>query len=203
VLPALTRVLPGAAEIAYTSRFSTKPAGVSISSKFVTCCLFSVLTLIGSWAHAQSLPETTSDVAAAIAATTATSATAAVATDTAVASMISTATATGVAAAVLNRIDTWEGKVSYLAHRFTGRKTASGERFDSNALTMAHKTLPFGTLVQVTNPLNGKSVQVRVNDRGPFIAGRVADLSHAAARQIDMLRAGVAHVRLEIVSAFN
>jgi len=95
------------------------------------------------------------------------------------------------------------GKIAWYGRKFTGRKTASGEAFNPNALTMAHKTLPFGTLVQVTNPLNGKSVQVRVNDRGPFIAGRVADLSHAAARQIDMLRAGVAHVRLEIVSAFN
>lgn len=167
--------------------------------------MFSVLTLIGSWAHAQSLPETTSDVAATAAATTVASAAAATATDTAIsaAASITVATASDVAAAVLNRIDTWEGKVSYLARKFTGRKTASGEQFDPNALTMAHKTLPFGTLVRVTNPLNGKSVQVRVNDRGPFTAGRVADLSHAAARQIDMLRAGVAHVRLEIVSAFN
>lgn len=108
-----------------------------------------------------------------------------------------------VAAAVVNRIDVWEGKVSYLASKFTRRKTANGERFNPNALTMAHKTLAFGTLVRVTNPLNGKSVQVRVNDRGPFVADRVADLSHAAARQLDLLRLGVAHVQLEILSVYD
>ena len=68
---------------------------------------------------------------------------------------------------------------------------------------MAHKTLPFGTVVRVTNLHNGKSVQVRVNDRGPFTAGRVADLSHAAAHQLDMLRAGVAHVKLEALSLYD
>ena len=99
--------------------------------------------------------------------------------------------------------DTWEGKVSYLASKFTGRKTASGERFNPNALTMAHKTLPFGTMVLVTNLRNGKSVQVRVNDRGPFIVGRVADLSLAAAHQLDMLRAGVTHARLEALSLYR
>lgn len=115
------------------------------------------------------------------------------ATDT-VTTAAATATATVIATA-----DTLEGKVSYFARKFTGRKTASGERFNPNALTMAHKTLAFGTLVRVTNLLNGKSVQVRVNDRGPFVAGRVADLSHAAAHQLDLLRLGVAHARLEIL----
>lgn len=113
------------------------------------------------------------------------------------------AAAPGMAAAVVTGIGVWEGKVSYLASAFTGRKTASGERFNPHALTMAHKTLAFGTLVRVTNPRNGKSVQVRVNDRGPFVADRVADLSHAAARQLDVLRQGVAHVQLEILNGHD
>ncbi|WP_296527502.1 septal ring lytic transglycosylase RlpA family protein [Rhodoferax sp.] len=148
---------------------------ISISSKFVTCGLFSLLILTGPTAHAQSVPEAMADVA----------------------------TVTEAAAATTASSDTWEGKVSYLASKFTGRKTANGERFNPNAMTMAHKTLPFGTMVRVTNLRNGKSVRVRVNDRGPFTAGRVADLSLAAARQIDMLRAGVAHARLEALSRYD
>ena len=92
------------------------------------------------------------------------------------------------------------GKVTYYGHWHAGRKTANGERFDPNALTMAHRTLPFGTLVRVTNLRNNKSVVVRVNDRGPVSRKRVADLTSAAASKINMLRAGVADVLLEIVS---
>jgi rare lipoprotein A len=88
------------------------------------------------------------------------------------------------------------GVASYYAHKYHGRKTASGERFDMNDMTAAHKTLPFGTRVRVTNVSNGKSVTVRINDRGPFVKGRVIDLSLAAAKKLDMVNAGVAQVRL-------
>lgn len=89
------------------------------------------------------------------------------------------------------------GKACYYASDFDGKKTASGEIHRSNALTAAHKKLPFGTMVKVTNLQNGKSVVVRINDRGPFIAGRDIDLSQAAAKQIDMIRAGVVPVKME------
>ncbi|HEX5842497.1 MAG TPA: septal ring lytic transglycosylase RlpA family protein [Pseudomonas sp.] len=90
-----------------------------------------------------------------------------------------------------------EGKASYYGARHHGNKTASGERFDQNALTAAHRNLPFGSLVRVTNLRNDKSVVVRINDRGPYSKGRIIDLSHKAAAQIDMLRAGVVPVRVE------
>jgi rare lipoprotein A len=77
--------------------------------------------------------------------------------------------------------------------------TASGERFDKHKMTAAHRTLPLGTYVRVTNTRNGKSVVVRINDRGPYGHGRVIDLSEAAARQLDMIDAGVAPVTLEVV----
>ena len=89
---------------------------------------------------------------------------------------------------------------SYYADKFHGRQTASGEIFNMNDFTCAHKTLPFGTILRVTNLENNRSVNVRVNDRGPFVAGREIDLSKAAARQLDMIRTGTATVRLEIVS---
>ena len=88
---------------------------------------------------------------------------------------------------------------SYYGKRFHGRRTANGERFDMNAMTAAHKTLPFGTRVRVTNPRNGRSVTVRINDRGPYIRGREIDLSRAAAAEIGMIRSGHARVRLDIV----
>ena len=94
---------------------------------------------------------------------------------------------------------TSDGLASYYADKYQGRKTANGETFDTTRLTAAHRTLPFGTRVRVTNVVNGKSVVVRVNDRGPFVAGRVIDLSAAAAKQLDMLRAGVVKVKLEVV----
>jgi rare lipoprotein A len=80
---------------------------------------------------------------------------------------------------------------------FKGRKTASGEVFNPKKLTAAHKTLPFGTVVKVINVSNGQQVKVRINDRGPFVAGRVIDLSAQAARKIDMKKSGVVQVKLK------
>ncbi|MEP3422068.1 MAG: septal ring lytic transglycosylase RlpA family protein [Erythrobacter sp.] len=91
------------------------------------------------------------------------------------------------------------GVASYYGRRFHGRLTANGERFDMRAMTAAHKTLPFGTMVRVTNPRNGRSVTVRINDRGPFIAGRTIDLSRGAAERIGMISSGHARVQLELV----
>lgn len=94
------------------------------------------------------------------------------------------------------------GRASYYGKRFHGRKTASGERFDMNALTAAHRTLPFGTMVRVTNAGNGRSVVVKVNDRGPFgDRSRIIDVSQAAAEALGMLQAGIAEVVLEVVGA--
>jgi rare lipoprotein A len=94
-----------------------------------------------------------------------------------------------------------EGLASYYAEPYHGRKTASGEVFDTyQALTAAHRTLPFNTMVRVTNKTNGREVDVRINDRGPFIDGRVVDLSLRAAREIDMERAGIAPVKLTILN---
>jgi rare lipoprotein A len=94
-----------------------------------------------------------------------------------------------------------EGMASYYGGRFHGRRTASGQRFNQNALTAAHRSLRFGTRVRVTNARNGHSVVVTVNDRGPYARGRVIDLSRAAAGKLGMLSAGVAPVRLEVVGA--
>ena len=80
-----------------------------------------------------------------------------------------------------------------------GQMTASGERFDKHQLTAAHRTLPMGTMVRVTNQKNGKSVIVRINDRGPYGHGRIIDLSEAAAKKLDMIDAGVAPVTLEVI----
>lgn len=92
-----------------------------------------------------------------------------------------------------------EGLVSWYGAAFHNRPTASGELFDSTGLTMAHPTLPFGTQVKVTNVRNGRSVVVRVNDRGPFVGQRIADLSRAAAEQLGMLKRGVVKARIEVV----
>lgn len=91
------------------------------------------------------------------------------------------------------------GKASYYADHFHGRTTASGERFDRNAMTAAHRRLPFGTRVKVTNLSNQRSVTVRINDRGPFTGGRIVDLSPRAADRLGMLRSGTAPVRLEVM----
>ena len=95
--------------------------------------------------------------------------------------------------------DASEGKVAHYGAKFNGRKTASGEVFNVNAMTMAHKTLPFGTRVKVTNLANKKSVVVRVNDRGPSSPDRIGDLTTGAARKIGMTKAGVVDARLEVV----
>jgi rare lipoprotein A len=92
------------------------------------------------------------------------------------------------------------GIASWYGGKFQGRKTANGEIFDTNKLTAAHKTLDFGTIVRVRNLENGEEVEVRINDRGPFVEGRVIDLSRAAAEEISMVATGVAPVELEIVS---
>lgn len=93
-----------------------------------------------------------------------------------------------------------EGEASYYGHELAGNRTASGERFDPRALTAAHRTLPMGSMLRVTNKSNGKSVIVRINDRGPFTGGRIIDISLAAARQISMVGPGKALVRLELLS---
>jgi rare lipoprotein A len=97
--------------------------------------------------------------------------------------------------------DSTQGKVAHYGAKFNGRKTASGEVFNSSAMTMAHKTLPFGTRVKVTNVANGKSVVVRVNDRGPSTPDRIGDLTTGAARKIGMTKAGVVEARLEVVGS--
>jgi rare lipoprotein A len=88
---------------------------------------------------------------------------------------------------------------SWYGEQFSGRKTASGDRFDPKRLTAAHKTLPLGTRVRVTNPRTGASVVVKINDRGPYVGRREIDLSHAAAREVGILNRGVAPVLLEVL----
>ena len=88
---------------------------------------------------------------------------------------------------------------SFYAEKFHGKRTSNGEIFNMNDLTCAHKSLPFNTILKVTNLSNGKSVQVRVNDRGPFVAGREIDLSKAAAKKIGMINSGTAKVKIQIV----
>lgn len=90
-----------------------------------------------------------------------------------------------------------EGIAAYYATAFHGRRTASGSIYDERDLTAAHRTLPFGTRVRVTRLENGKDVVVTINDRGPFTKGRVIDLSREAARRLDLIRDGIARVRVE------
>ncbi len=92
------------------------------------------------------------------------------------------------------------GYASWYGEAFHGRRTASGEVFDMNGLTCAHRSLPFGTFLQVTNTSNGRTVTVKVNDRGPFVSGRIADLSRGAASRLDMLESGTALVELKVVN---
>ncbi|GAA4016311.1 septal ring lytic transglycosylase RlpA family protein [Hymenobacter fastidiosus] len=96
---------------------------------------------------------------------------------------------------------TQTGQASFYADKFEGRKTTSGVAYRANKLTAAHNTLPFGTVVRVTNPRNHKSVKVTVNDRGPHAKGRIIDLSKKAARKIAIIDAGVAPVQLKVVKA--
>lgn len=96
-------------------------------------------------------------------------------------------------------IKTWVGNASWYGPGFNGRKTASGERFDTEALTAAHPNLPFGSLVRVVNTGNGKFELVRINDRGPYQEGREIDVSYRVARKIGLIHAGVSRVRLELM----
>lgn len=91
------------------------------------------------------------------------------------------------------------GLASFYAHKHHGRRTASGERYDMHALTAAHRSLPFGTDLRVTNLRNGRSVVVRVNDRGPYRKGRIVDVSLAAARKLGLVSRGVARVKVEVL----
>lgn len=99
-----------------------------------------------------------------------------------------------------NALKTFYGIASYYGQEFHGRKTASGEIFDADGLTGAHRTLPFGTICRVTNLDNNQSVIIRINDRGPFVKDRILDLSRGAARQIDCLQTGTAKVKIDIIS---
>jgi rare lipoprotein A len=109
------------------------------------------------------------------------------------------AKAAPMAAATAAAGDVSEGKLAYYGRKFNGRKTASGERFNAGAMTMAHNSLPFGTKVKVTNLANKRSVIVRVNDRGPSTPDRVGDLSLAAAQKIGATRKGVIDAKMEVV----
>lgn len=91
------------------------------------------------------------------------------------------------------------GYASWYGEAFHGRRTANGEVFDMNGLTCAHRTLPFGTRLSVTNTVNGRTVTVRVNDRGPFVSGRIVDLSRGAASRLDMLGSGTVLVEMKVV----
>ena len=93
------------------------------------------------------------------------------------------------------------GSASWYGGQFHGRTTANGERYDMNGLTAAHRSLPFGTRVRVTNLRNGRSVTVRINDRGPYVGKRIIDLSRGAAQAVNMIRMGVALVRLEVLGS--
>lgn len=96
-------------------------------------------------------------------------------------------------------IATEVGVASWYGHPYHGRPAANGEIYDMEQMTAAHRTLPFDTVVRVTNLSNEESCEVRINDRGPFVDGRIIDLSHAAARAIDMIGPGTAQVRMEVV----
>ncbi|MEX3070707.1 septal ring lytic transglycosylase RlpA family protein [Vibrio alginolyticus] len=95
------------------------------------------------------------------------------------------------------------GKASWYSNKFHGKRTASGERYNKSAYTAAHKSLPFGTIVRVTNTANSKTVDVKINDRGPFVKGRVIDLSQKAFEQIGNIKEGVAPVKIEIINDTN
>ena len=100
----------------------------------------------------------------------------------------------------LHAQDVQQGKASFYAQKFHGRMTASGERLHKDSLTCAHRYYPFGTLLRVYNPANGKSVLVRVIDRGPFVRGRIIDLSWRAAKELDIISKGVAVVTVQKAS---
>jgi rare lipoprotein A len=99
----------------------------------------------------------------------------------------------------IERHRTETGQASWYGKAHQGQVTASGERFDMHALTAAHRTLPFGTMVRVTHLKSGKSVNVRINDRGPFRSGRIIDLSYEAARRLGIVARGTARVQLTVI----
>jgi len=94
-----------------------------------------------------------------------------------------------------------DGVASYYGREHHGKKTANGEIFDMNKLTAAHRSLPFGSQVKVTNLSNQRSVIVRINDRGPYYQGRIIDLSQAAAERLEMVKSGITKVKLEVLDA--
>ncbi|RIJ37883.1 septal ring lytic transglycosylase RlpA family protein [Pontibacter oryzae] len=94
---------------------------------------------------------------------------------------------------------TEEGKASYYARKFQGRKMANGDPYRRGKLTAAHKTLPFGTKVKVTNLQTNETVKVKITDRGPFVRGRIVDLSESAAKRVGMLKSGVVPVKVKVV----
>jgi len=106
---------------------------------------------------------------------------------------------TSASASVTTKSSPTTGVASYYGAQYHGKPTASGEIFDMNQLTAAHPSYAFGTRVKVTHSGNNRSVIVRINDRGPFIKGRVIDLSRAAAEELQMVKSGLAQVKLEIV----
>lgn len=104
------------------------------------------------------------------------------------------------AAAVTLAVPAWAGSASWYGPGFHGRLTASGEVYDQHAATCAHRTLPFGSIVRVRNLDNGRTAVCRVSDRGPYVAGRVIDVSRAVARRLGMIESGVAPVKLTILN---
>jgi rare lipoprotein A len=117
----------------------------------------------------------------------------------AVFSVANVATTTAVSAATAAATLFQTGRVSFYADKFHGRPTASGALYNAEEMTMAHRTLPIGTKVMITNTANQQSVVVTVNDRGPFIGGRVADLSRAAAEKLNMIRSGIVEATLHVL----
>lgn len=96
-------------------------------------------------------------------------------------------------------LETQSGKASFYALSFQGKRTASGEKYNKKEYTCAHRNLPFGTFIKVTNLKNCKTVVVKVNDRGPFVRGRIIDLSYIAAKELEMVGNGTAHVSIEVL----
>lgn len=105
--------------------------------------------------------------------------------------------------ALTSSAQTQSGHASYYAKNLNGRRTASGERLHRDSFTCAHRSYPFGTMLRVTNVLNGRQVVVRVNDRGPFRKGRIIDLSWAAAKAVGMISQGIAPVTVERMEEFD
>ena len=118
-------------------------------------------------------------------------------------SLILLAAVTALPLAAESEIIKLEANASYYGEEFNGRPTSSGEIFDMNALTAAHKTLPFGTMLEVTNLANGKKVVVRVNDRGPFVPEREIDVSKGAAKALDMIGTGIAKVSIRKIDGID